>query len=60
MIQREIEANPRSDLGIQAVILEPTRELAIQVQSQIDKFTSLKSVLVYGGASSAGDQSKLF
>lgn len=40
-----------SDKGIQAIILEPTRELAIQVKAQIDKFSSLSSVLVYGGDS---------
>lgn len=38
-----------SDKGVQAIILEPTRELAIQVKAQVDKFSSLSSVLVYGG-----------
>jgi superfamily II DNA/RNA helicase len=32
-----------------AVILEPTRELAMQVATQIEKFSSLKNVTVYGG-----------
>jgi len=36
--------------------LEPTRELASQVQSQVEKFTNLKSVLVYGGGASRGQQ----
>lgn len=36
---------------VRAVILEPTRELAIQVQDQIDKFCSLRSSLLYGGDS---------
>ncbi len=43
---------------MQAVILEPTRELAIQTQAQIEKFSSIRSVCVYGGASSASEQSK--
>jgi len=45
--------------GVQAIILEPTRELAQQVQTQVEKFTQLKSVLVYGGGASRGEQSKL-
>lgn len=44
--------------GIQAIILEPTRELASQVQTQVEKFTNLKSVLVYGGGDSRNYQSK--
>lgn len=39
--------------SIQAVILSPTRELAAQLKTEIDKlsqFTKLKSVLVMGGA----------
>lgn len=44
--------------GIQAIILEPTRELAQQVQTQVEKFTGLKSVLVYGGGQSKDMQSK--
>jgi superfamily II DNA/RNA helicase len=45
---------------VQAVILEPTRELAIQVKSQIDKFSNLSAVLVYGGdAQKAYHNSKL-
>ena len=38
--------------GVQAIILEPTRELAQQVQTQVEKYTNLKSVLVYGGGAS--------
>lgn len=40
--------------SIQAVILSPTRELAAQLKTEIDKisqFTNIKSVLVMGGAS---------
>lgn len=44
--------------GVQAIILEPTRELAQQVQTQVEKFTKLKSVLVYGGGVSRDQQSK--
>jgi superfamily II DNA/RNA helicase len=45
--------------GIQAIILEPTRELAIQVAEQINKFSNLKSVLVFGGGDKkANDNSK--
>jgi len=36
--------------------LEPTRELAAQVQTQIEKFSSLRSVLIYGGAGRANEQ----
>ena len=32
-----------------AVILEPTRELAVQVDDQIKKFSNLRSVLLFGG-----------
>jgi len=32
-----------------AVILEPTRELAIQVADQINKFSRLRTVLTFGG-----------
>ena len=48
------DENKTKRKGIRAVILEPTRELAMQVQEQIEKFTSLKSVLLYGGASVQG------
>lgn len=41
---------------IEAIILEPTRELATQVQSQVEKFTSLKSCLLYGGGESKDSQ----
>ena len=34
-----------------AVILEPTRELAVQVADQIKKFSRLRCVLAYGGGS---------
>lgn len=44
--------------GIQAIILEPTRELASQVQTQVEKYTNLSSVLVYGGGVSRDQQSK--
>jgi superfamily II DNA/RNA helicase len=47
--------NGNESRGIQAVILEPTRELAIQVKTQIEKFSSLRSVLVYGGDGRAGE-----
>ncbi len=43
---------------IRAIILEPTRELALQVQEQIEKFSSLKSVLFYGGGESKSTQCK--
>jgi superfamily II DNA/RNA helicase len=41
-----------------AIILEPTRELARQVQTQINKFTDLKSVLLTGGFSDRSEQCK--
>jgi superfamily II DNA/RNA helicase len=40
------------------VILEPTRELAIQVEDQIKKFTNMRSVLVYGGDAKAWQNMK--
>jgi len=40
---------PNQGAGVRAVIMEPTRELATQVQKQIEKCTSLESVLLYGG-----------
>jgi len=40
------------------VILEPTRELAIQVEDQIKKFTHMRSVLVYGGDAKAWQNMK--
>lgn len=55
LIKKHEEAGTATD-GIQAVILEPTRELAIQVKTQIDKFSSLRSVLVYGGDGGSGSQ----
>ena len=39
--------------------MEPTRELATQVQDQVNKFTSLKSCLLYGGGESKYSQRKL-
>lgn len=45
---------------IKAIILEPTRELAIQVQSQVEKFTNLSSSLLYGGGDSKRFQCKYF
>lgn len=35
-----------------AVIMEPTRELANQVAKQVENFTELRSVAVYGGGES--------
>ncbi len=40
--------------GIQALILAPTRELAVQISGEIDKFakyTGIRNVTVYGGQS---------
>lgn len=52
LIRERAEAG--DDKDFQAIILE----LATQVKTQIDKFTSLKSTLVYGGDGRASDQSK--
>jgi len=41
---------------VRAIILEPTRELATQVQEQVEKFCSLSSCLLYGGGSSKQSQ----
>ena len=42
-----------------AIIMEPTRELAVQVADQIKKFSNLRCVLTYGGSSQkARDNSK--
>ena len=42
-----------------AVILEPTRELAVQVAEQIKKFSRLRCVLAFGGGTTkAGHNSK--
>ncbi len=38
--------------GVQALVLTPTRELAVQVKEDIDKigkFTGMKTVVIYGG-----------
>jgi len=57
LIARDMEESTGDDYKqVHAVILEPTRELAQQVQTQIEKFTNLRSVLVYGGGESAGQQ----
>ncbi|MDH3326812.1 MAG: DEAD/DEAH box helicase [Gammaproteobacteria bacterium] len=43
----------RTDKSAKALILSPTRELAIQIQKECEtliKYTDLKSVVVYGGA----------
>lgn len=48
----------RDDFNIKAIILEPTRELAMQVQDQVRKFCSLRSSLLYGGGSSKNIQCK--
>ena len=49
----ETSQDPRSRNEVQAIILEPTRELAIQVNDQIRKFSNMRSVLVYGGDAKA-------
>ena len=43
-----IQASPDRN-KLQTIILEPTRELAVQVQEHINKMTRLKSVVVTGG-----------
>jgi ATP-dependent RNA helicase RhlE len=48
LILRDEEENVKTN-AIKAIILEPTRELAIQVKSQVDKFSSLRSEVIYGG-----------
>jgi superfamily II DNA/RNA helicase len=45
---------------VRAIILEPTRELATQVQTQVEKFTSLNSCLLYGGGESKNTQCKFY
>lgn len=55
---RENKTGPNKVNGIQAIIVEPTRELAQQVQTQVEKYTNLKSVLIYGGGVSRDSQSK--
>jgi ATP-dependent RNA helicase RhlE len=47
-----------SKRAVKAIILEPTRELATQVQHQVEKFTSLRSCLLYGGGESKNVQCK--
>ncbi|MFV0249075.1 MAG: DEAD/DEAH box helicase [Tenacibaculum sp.] len=50
-----IELLNQNETNIQAIILSPTRELAIQIGSNIDEFlkytSQIKAVTVYGGAS---------
>lgn len=57
LIKRDSETDEPND-NIKVVILEPTRELAIQVKAMIDKFSGLRCELVYGGGDGAGMQSK--
>ena len=47
--------------GPTALILSPTRELAIQIEAEISKYTykNIKSVCVYGGADSKSQISKI-
>jgi superfamily II DNA/RNA helicase len=54
---RDKEENVQND-KVQGIILEPTRELAMQVKDQFDKFSSVKSEVVYGGEISSRSQSK--
>ena len=42
----------RAKMQVRGIILEPTRELATQVQAQVEKFTALNSCLLYGGGES--------
>jgi len=53
---RDKEENVQND-KVQGIILEPTRELAMQVKDQFDKFSSVKSEVVYGGEISSRSQS---
>jgi superfamily II DNA/RNA helicase len=53
LIAQDSETAPPNN-NIKAIILEPTRELAIQVKAMIDKFSGLSCELVYGGADSSG------
>ena len=48
------ERDPRR--SVRGIILEPTRELATQVQQQVEKFTALNSCLLYGGGASKQSQ----
>jgi superfamily II DNA/RNA helicase len=57
LILRDEETNQKTNL-VKAIILEPTRELAIQVKSQIDRFSSLRSEVIYGGDTPGRVQSK--
>jgi len=52
LLKHSEESQNDSSRKVKAIILEPTRELAIQVQTQVDKFTSLRSSLLYGGGES--------
>jgi ATP-dependent RNA helicase RhlE len=46
----------RGKMPVRGIILEPTRELATQVQAQVEKFTALNSCLLYGGGESKQSQ----
>ena len=59
LLLREEEEGEDLD-KVKAVILEPTRELAIQVKTQIDKFSNLSAVLVYGGDAQKAYQNSKF
>jgi len=53
---RSSSSRSRRNGKVRAIILEPTRELATQVQEQVEKFCSLSSCLLYGGGSSKQSQ----
>lgn len=50
--QTDILPQRTNKTNIRAIIMEPTRELATQVQKQVEKFTGMNSVLLYGGGES--------
>ncbi len=56
-ILNKIITEPKSDSKIRAIIIAPTRELAVQIDKQIDAlsyFTGTSSLAVYGGGDGAG------
>jgi len=58
---REINANRDDPPGPIALVLAPTRELAIQIQAvaeEYEKYSGIKNVCIYGGASK-GPQAQL-
>ena len=57
--KQKIERKQRK--GPTALILSPTRELALQIENEINKYTykNIKSVCVYGGADSKSQISKI-